>query len=308
MPDELAPTMNLALPLLLVNGSLIAAIYASAKFAAAGGIGALGVLAWQLLVAAIVISVVAALRGQRPRLTRPHLRYALLAGAVGILGPNLVVFSALAHVPAGTIGVITALSPAFTYLIALAVRHERLHGLRALGVLLGLAGAMAVVLPRGALPSADALPWALAALASPLMLGAGNVYRTVAWPASLPPLAAASLMLALMAALVLPIALLTGQFALPRSISSAADLGLHGTAVFMTLFYLGAFELQRRAGPVLTGQMGPVIALASLAIGWLALGETPPAIALLAVPLVLAGVALVTLTGARINTLPMTSR
>ena len=124
--------MNIAL--LILNGSLIAGIYAFAK---AGSASAMGVLAWQLLFAAVVISVVAYWRGQAPRLDPSTLRYAAIAGVLGVSAPNLVTFCALSQVPAGLVGVIGALSPLFTYLLALGIGIERLGAVRAAGISLG---------------------------------------------------------------------------------------------------------------------------------------------------------------------------
>jgi drug/metabolite transporter (DMT)-like permease len=90
-----------------------------------------------------------------------------------------------------------------------------------------------------------------------------------------------------------------GALAPPASFTSPADHAPWGTTAMMTLFYLGAFELQRRAGPVLTGQLGPVITVAFLAIGVAFFGERYPASALVAVAVVFAGVGLVTLGAGR---------
>ena len=275
--------------LLLVNGALIAGVYALAKVAGEAGVSPLGVLSWQVLFAALVVGLVAALRGELPALSLTNLRYAAVAGVLGVSGPNLVTFAALAHLPAGLIGVITALSPVLTYAITLAVRVEKLQGRRAAGVVLGLAGVLAIVLPRSALPSPQALPWALAALLAPLLLASGNVFRTLAWPAGLKPLAAASLLLAVQAAVLTPWALVAGEFEAP----SAQDMALIGAGALTAVFYLGAFELQRRGGPVVVGQLGYVITVASLAIGALAFGERYPLSMLAAAVVVLAGVTLV---------------
>lgn len=279
--------------LLAVNGTLIAGIYAFAKVAGTHGIAALGVLAWQVLFAAIVMMAVVALRGELPRLTGANLRYAGVAGLLGITGPNLVTFAALAHLPAGLIGVITALSPLFTYALALMLRVERPSALRAAGVVLGLAGVLAIVLPRGALPTPDALPWALLAIAAPLLLAGGNVFRSLAWPRDLKPMSAAALLLVLQALLLVPAAVAMGQFEAPRALLRQQDVALLGAGALTAAFYLGAFELQKRGGPVVVGQLGYVITIASLAIGMLAFGERYPAGTFVAVAVVLAGVALV---------------
>ena len=293
-PAEAVRASRLATQALLVgSGTLIAGIYAFAKVAGAGGVSPLGVLAWQVLFAALVIGVVAALRGDLPRLSAANLRYAAVAGLLGVSGPFLVTFTALAHLPAGLIGVLTALSPLFTYGIALALRIETLRPLRALGIALGLTGVLAIVLPRGALPTPAALPWVLFAVAAPLLLAGGNVYRSVAWPAGLKPLAAASLLLATQALVLVPVATFTGEFTAPRALLRAQDIALLGAGALTAAFYLGAFELQKRGGPVVVGQLGYVITVASLAIGMLAFDEHYGPATFAAVAVVLLGVALV---------------
>lgn len=291
--DDMRSNWLITQALLAVNGTLIAGIYAFAKVAGAGGVSALGVLAWQVLFAALVMVVVVALRGELPRLSRENLRYAAIAGVLGITGPNLVTFAALAHLPAGLIGVITALSPLFTYGIALALRTEPPNALRAAGIVLGLAGVLAIVLPRGALPTPDALPWALLAIAAPLLLASGNVFRTLAWPKDLKPMSAATLLLVLQALVLVPVAVATGEFEAPRALFRSQDIALLGAGALTAAFYLGAFELQKRGGPVVVGQLGYVITVASLAIGMLVFGERYPASTFVAVAVVLVGVMLV---------------
>jgi len=279
--------------LLLLNGMLIAGVYTFAKVAGDDGVSPLGVLSWQLLFAAIAIGVVAALRRELPALSGANLRYAAIAGVLGITGPNLVTFAALSYVPAGLIGVLTALSPGLTYAIAMLLRTEKMQPLRVAGIALGFLGVMAIVLPRGALPGPQALPWVLVALLAPLFLAGGNVFRSLAWPAGLKPMAAASLLLAIQAAVLVPLSVALDDFEVPRGLSQAQDLGLVGAGVLTAAYYLGAFELQKRGGAVIVGQLGYVITVASLALGMLVFGERYPLTTFLAIPVVIAGVMLV---------------
>lgn len=284
---------RLGLHALLVGcGALLAGVYAFGKLGAAAGVSALGLLAWQLLFAALVVGAVAAARGELPALTPANLGYAALAGLLGMTGPYYVTFSALAYLPAGIVGAVTALSPLFTYAITLVVRAERLRTRTALGIALGLGGAVAIAL-RGS-PLSPGASWACVALAAaaPLLLASGNVYRTLAWPAALQPLGAATLMVWLQALFLVPLAAARGELRVPAGLE-AGDAALAGAGALTAVFYLGAFELQRRGGPLVVGQLGYVIAVASLAIGFVAFGERYSAATLGAVAAVLAGVALV---------------
>lgn len=278
--------------LLLGSGALLAGVYALAKLAGEAGASPLGLLAWQMLFAAGLVGIVAAARGEPPALTRENLRYAAIAGFLGMSAPYLLTFLALRHLPAGIVGAITALSPAFTYAIVVALRMEVLQPRAAVGVLLGLGGAVAIAASRNATSATGDWAWALVAAAAPLMLAAANVFRSRAWPAGLKPLSAAALMLLLQALVLVPVAVGLGAFRVPLGVG-VADTALLGAGLFVAAFYLGAFELQRRGGPVFVGQLGQVIALASLAIGILAFGERHGPATLLAVLAVLAGIALV---------------
>jgi drug/metabolite transporter (DMT)-like permease len=287
--------------LLALNGTLIAAIYACAKLAGGHGVSALGFLAWQVAFAASAMTLVVAARGELPPLTGVNLRYAGVAGVLGVTGPNLITFAALAHLPSGLVGVITALSPMFTYAIALALRIERMQALRAVGIVTGLAGVLFIALPRGTLASHGATPWVLLAMAAPLSLAGGNVYRTLAWPPGLPPMSAAALLLVLQAMFVVPVAVMSGQFVAPSVTLHAPDVTLLIAGALTTGFYLGAFELQRRGGPVVVGQLGYVITIASLVIGMALFDERHTLGTFIAVAAVLAGVALVNRRPARVQ-------
>lgn len=276
--------------LLVLNGTLLAAVYAFGKLARAGGIDALSLLAWQVGAAAVLITAVAIARRQPPQFGGTVLRYGATAGMLGVAVPNLATFSAIAFLPAGLVGIVVALSPAFTYTIAAALGLERVHAQRAAGVLLGFAGVLLIMLPTGALPDADAAPWLLVALAAPLALALGNIYRTRAWPPGLAPLAAASSMLIVLAATIIPLALANGGVALPSGDFETADLALLGAAAGTTAFYLTAFELQKRGGPVVTSQLGYVISVASLVLGMVFFAERPSAWVWFALGAVLAGI------------------
>lgn len=278
--------------LLVASGATLAGVYAFGKLASGAGIPALALLAWQMLFATLVVGGVAKLRGQAPVPTPANLRYAAVAGIVGMTLPYFATFAALAYLPAGLVGAITAFSPLFTYGMVLGLRLERVTPHAAAGIALGLGGALAIALPGT--PAAGGAPWLCVAVAAaaPVFLACGNVFRTLAWPAGLQPLGAAALMLAVQTAVLVPAALALGMFRAPAG-WGAGDAALLGAGALTALFYLGAFELQRRGGPLIVGQLGYVIAAGSLAIGVLAFGERYSAQTLAAVAAVLAGVALV---------------
>lgn len=289
---SVASGIGVSWALLALNGSLIAAIYAVAKQAVQAGVPFVTVLAWQVAIAAAIVAVALVLRGERFQLHTDNLRYGLVAGLIGVTGPNLLTFAALAHLPAGVIGALTSLAPVFTYAIAIGVRLESLRILGSVGIVLGLLGAILIADPDTADLTSRA-PWLLLALCAPMLLACGNVYRSVAWPRGLTPLGAAAVLLLLQCLIVIPVAAFTFGISIPLD---AADSGMPAVlvaGVLMATFYMTAFELQRRAGPVLVGQLGNVISVASLAIGALWLDERYESSTLVGAAIVISGVLLV---------------
>lgn len=288
----------MATTLLLLNGFLIAALYALGRVAADEAAPPLGLLYWQILSSALVVSVIAALRREPPSFSWQHLRYYAISGILGTTLPYLATYWSLRHLPAGIIGIVGSLSAVFTYAIALVVGAERGSKARTAGVVSGLLGVLGILLPKGALPGADVAGWILLATSAPLALAAGNVYRSRAWPVGLSPIAAASGMLLVQVVVLAPAVALTGSLVVPGTAFTRLDQTLLSLALIASLAYVGLFVLQRKVGPVIVSQLGYVIAVATLAIGIALLGERYSNWVWLAVALVFFGVYLVNRTSA----------
>lgn len=289
--------------LLLLNGLLIAAIYALGKVGRELGIEPVGLLFWQIVGSLAVVLPVSLLLGHRPELRVGHLRYYLIAGLLGLTLPYLATFGALAALPAGTVGIVASLSPLITYAAASAIGLESANPQRIVGLGLGFAGALLIFLPHGGLPSMDHAAWLFLALAAPISLAAGNIYRTMGWPSGGHPIAMSAGMLAMHTVIIGPIAATSGQIPFPVSPASWALLG--SLAVTSGVLYLSFFELQRRAGPIYVGQLGYVISLGALAIGAIAFGERAGAAELFAALLTVIGIILVSRQGARATPAPV---
>lgn len=284
--------MNLLL--LLVNGLLIAATYAVSKAVLAAGVPVLTLLAWQLAPAAVIVNVIAGLRHEWPARSAAHLRYYAIAGLLGMLLPYTITYLALAHLPAGVIGVAASLSAVMTYGIARAVGREAANPRRLAGLILGLVGVLTLVLPKAALPSPDLAGWVFVAVLAPLSLAAGNVYRSAAWPAGAPPLSLAAGMLALLGAATLVLAAARREATLPQDAAAATLAGVAAVAGLTAAFYLTAFDMQRRTSPSFVAQMGYVISLGALVIGVVFLDERPSGWVWLSAVLVMAGIVVAT--------------
>jgi len=135
--------------------------------------------------------------------------------------------------------------------------------------------------------------WIALTLCGPVLLAAGNLYRTLRWP---PGAAAESLAPGMLAAggawLVLAAPAPGIDVAVDvGSIDLAFMLGLQA-AIFAAQFIL-LFVCQAHGGPVLLSLLGAVAAVFSLPIAVFLLGEAPPPGLALGGGLIVLGVALV---------------
>jgi len=117
-------------PLLLGLFALVSmGFFALAKIAFAAGVPPLAFTFWQAAGGALTSLAWCWIRGLPVGWDRRHLRFYAIAGLVGVVAPNALVFAALPHVGSGPVGLVYALSPVLTYGLALATGWERHHQL-----------------------------------------------------------------------------------------------------------------------------------------------------------------------------------
>lgn len=280
--------------LLLLNGTLVAGLYALGHVVAQEGVSPLALLFWQASSSAAIVCALGVALGTRPPLTGRHLRYYAVAGLLGTTLPYLATYWALAHLPAGIVGIVGSLSALFTYVIARALGTEPASCVRKIGIGVGFAGVLLILLPKGALPDPDMVVWVALAAVAPVSLAAGNVYRSWGWPPGLAPLPAAGGMLAVQALGLLPLAAISEAVVIPATTTiSRADGAMLAVTGVASALYVASFALQRRGGPVMVSQMGYVITVATLVLGTTLLGERYSPWVWSAVALVLVGIYLV---------------
>ena len=281
-----------AVSLLLAVGLLVSSIIALAKLATASGVPPLALSFWQCLGGGFLLLLLTLVRARGFALDGRHLRYYAIAGLTGFALPHTLVFFAVTPLGAGLASVAYAFPPLFTYALTLLLRMDRLVWHRALGILLGLAGVLLILLPRGSLPSPDLIGWMLVVMAAPLSLALGNVYRTLDWPGGASGGALAAGMMLGSAVLVAPVMLLVDGPYLPQPLAQPGHWAVVVQAVVTGLTYLLFFELQRIAGPVYLSQIGYVITATGLIAGMVFFGERYSLWVWIAVALIFLGIAL----------------
>ena len=282
------------LPLLclLGGGALLGISTNLAKLAGELGLSPLAFLCWSTVGAAALLMALAAWRGALPPVNARTLEYYAVSALVGVVASNLIFFSAVPHVGAGFIALIISLPPLLTYVGALALRMEPFKLLRALGVVAALAGAGVLAARKLSAPNADAF-WILLALAGPVLLAIGNLYRTLRWPrgVSADALAPGTLVAAVL--MLLATGALPGfTLAVPLDQWQPLVLLAVQSMVYAGMFLL-LFMLQKIGGPVLLSLLGAVGAVVGVPVAVFLQGEALPGGLWLGAGLIATGVALV---------------
>lgn len=272
VPKVRTSWLNYPPALLVASGALVGAGFPMAKVASSVGISP---LVWVLLHALGVMLSLGPVLWYQQRIewpTRKEWRYAMFAGPVTFAVPNLIAFLVIPHTGAGYTGIMYALSPVFTLVLALLWRMQVVNRWGLAGIVLGLAGALLVSLGRGVTLGDVDSQWLFGAALIPLFLAGGNVFRTRAWPEGASPdrLAFWSNGAALICYLVLALGV-AGEHAW-LSLLGAPGL-VAGQLLLSGLTAPVLFRLQQQGGPVMLSQIGYVAAATSLGAATVLLGE-----------------------------------
>lgn len=284
--------MLLPLLLLLALGAIWGVSTTIAKVAVTTGMSPIAYGFWQCVIAALLLLSISAVRRRWPPIDRRHLFYYVFTGLIGLAIPALNMYAAVARIPAGLMASIVATAPLMTYALALLARTERFDALRGLGILVGLGGALMILLPRSSLPTEDMVFWAAIALATPALYAVNAVVAGRLMPA------ADALTLA--AGMVTSAALgfgagvvIFGGMTLPWPPDSPAALATFWHGVSSVAAYALYFQIIRLAGAVYMSQVGYLVIAIGVAAGMIVFDERHSVWVWLAITAMLVGLTLV---------------
>jgi len=264
---------GLSVALLLLLGLLWGGSTNIARYVGSVGVPALAYAFWIALIGSIVLSVINLVRRQAIPTSKRHLLYFLGAGALTSGLPTANMFLCLNYISVGAMSLVLTMVPIFTYLLSLLLLIEKPNVRRGIGISLGLAGALLVVLPDNGLPADQPIGWFMLAFLSPLSYAAGNVFTAKVRPQDIDDLASANGMLFASALILLIASLATQQwFSIWSEVSLANSLVMmHGliSAIAFTLFFL----LVRIAGPVYFSQVAYLVTFFGIAIAMVVFDE-----------------------------------
>ncbi|MBP9175837.1 MAG: DMT family transporter [Rhizobiales bacterium] len=289
--------MNRPLFLLLGTGAALGLNFPIGKMAMAAGVTP---ALWAAVISAgaglaMLFIVAVTERGDLSRTST--LSFAIISGFLSYVVPNLLTYSVIPKIGSGLAAIMFALSPVVTALLSVVLRVRPPNLLGIFGITLGLAGAGIIIFSRQ-LDFSGSTPWILLALLIPVFLGAGNVYRTMAWPfGASPRKLAAHTNLAAVPFLAIFIYAQTGTIDLVplAAIPSLVAVQL----VVSTVMFLMFFRLQQVGGPTYLSQIGYVAAAVGVVIGVLYFGEIYPPHVWVGAGVIAAGIAFSTLSQAK---------
>ena len=261
----------LPIGLLIIVGSFFGATAVNGKVAFLVGWHPIVFLALAGSLGGLLMMAGLRMFGFRMDFSRNVLGFSVFSGLLFAL-PNIIFFMSVPHVGVGFVALVTAFASVLTYLFSVVLRTEQFKLSRAIGVGIALIGAVALSL--GKLAGGDfAAVWVVVALAGPVFLAIGNIYRSWAWPKGASPFALAPLMLIVAGFIAFGIALIIGApiTALP-TVQMSLSLGVQ--VLIFAVGFAFYFVLQQIAGAVYLSQIGPIIALVGTGLGIFLLGET----------------------------------
>lgn len=257
---EAKPFGRLALTaILVVMGAGWGLTQPLSKIAVSGGHGPMGLVFWQLLIGAVLLSAINMARGKRLPV---HPNALMLFAFIAILGtvlPNWGSFTSAYHLPAGVMSIVISAVPMFAFPIALALGTDRFSVMRMTGLILGLIGVALIALPESSLPNRAMVAYIPLALMAPLCYAIeGNVVGR--WGTGgldgIQVLQGSSIVGALIS---LPLAFGMGQMVDPRMVWAQPEWAFLASATIHALVYSTYVWLVGRAGAVFATQVSYLV-------------------------------------------------
>lgn len=246
----------------------------------------------QSLGGAVVLGLVALIRGERIGVTRSHiLAYILIGGLVVGLPMGLLV-TAAPHLDPSVLTLVLCLSPILTLFIGVLLRIEVLDRRILFGMVLGIIGIGLIVSPQTGIIAPESGGWFVLSLGAPVMFATANNLAQYIRPAATGSLSMAAGTLggaALVALLIVP---LFGQTPIPANLGQDMVMTLAAAAAINAAFYVLFFEIIRRVGPAKFSFFNYLAVVAGILWSLVVFREPPPTLFWLAIIVMFAGMAI----------------
>ena len=278
----------LPVTVLIILGMMWGGVPSIAKYVTQNGVSPLSYTFWILSIGGSILIIINFLRGGR--LALRHLKFYFLCGLTGSAIPTTFMYYSIMKIPAGLMALIFAITPIFTYLIAIVYKVEKIHTLKTLGVILGCTG-IALILTPNAMSNMSAPIFSLMlGISTPLFYAINIVYTTKNRPPGIDSISLSCGML-ITAAVAMLVVVLAVEPLYPlwdSEVLISVLILYHGTltATAFCMFY----ALMKYAGALFTSQVAYSVTLFGIAIGAHVYDEVLPLLVWVATGLIFAAV------------------
>ena len=176
--------------------------------------------------------------------------------------------------PAAIVAVTQVLIPIMTYALALAAGVDRFRWPSALGIALGLAGVLLIVVPGGSLPEPGMAGWVLILLVTAFSLALAFVATAKFRPPEAASLGMAAGTLIVGTVFLLPVMAIDGSWWLFDSGFDEGARSLVAMAALYALLLVFFYETIRLAGPVFVSANNYLVPVAGVAWGMAIFGDS----------------------------------
>lgn len=263
------------------------------KIAVSTGYQHFGLMFWQMSIGFAVMSVLGLMMGKRLPLGREALRIYVTIAAIGSLLPNTISYQAAVHLPAGVMSILLSTIPMFAFPIALALSLDRFEWRRFFGLGVGLLGVLILVVPEADVSGGIPIFWALIYLLSGMCYAFEGNYVAKWGTAGLDPLQVLWGASLVGGVIMLPVALMSGQWISPLRPYGAPEIAQILSSAVHVVVYAGYVWLVPRAGPVFSVQISYFVTLTGIFWAWLLLQESYATTVWMALALLMVGMFLV---------------
>ena len=260
--------------MLFLIGFAFALTFVFNRLATTNGIPFLAYVFWQALEGSLILLAACIISGHLPTFSAQDLKIYFITGILNVSLPICILSFVAPKVPTGILSLGLMLIPTMIYGLALSLGMDRFTWIRSVGIGLGFAGVLLVILPSASLPSPDLTGWVLIGLLAPVCYALGAIVM-----GSMGPRSAKSLPLAcgllLASAVTMVLVMLTsgnwwffsGEFTIGHWALIAA--GINQAAIFVLMF-----EIIKRAGPVFFSTSNYIATVVGVILGMWLFGDS----------------------------------
>ena len=250
--------------LLLGVGGIWGITFSLAKLVTEAGAHPIGVSWWQAVIGTGLMLAYSFARNALPALTRQHVVFYLVCGALGTAVPGTLFFYAAPHIPAGVISITIAIVPMATLALAVPVGLERLQFTRLIGIGLGIVSVLMIVGPETSLPEAGMTFWVLLCVVASVCYALENLWISLHRPAGSDAFAILTGMLAMACILLTPVVVIADAFVPMATTWGTVETSIVAMAAINAASYGAFIHMVTKYGPVFASQTAYLVTLSGI--------------------------------------------